>query len=75
MYLIIKDPKAGTVRVQYEYGWLPDFTTITIDGLECAWSYILKCWTPAVMGIETAEDLAKSIAIKEDLVYTPQIEY
>ena len=75
MYLIIKDPKSGTVRIEYEHEWLPEVTTIFIDGLEHAWSYLYNRWTPAVMGKETAEATAKSIAIKENLIYTPQIEY
>jgi hypothetical protein len=67
MYLIIKDPKAGTVRVEF------------IDPL----LYFMKSFARTLPAgfVEMrsyhydAEATAKSIAIKENLVYTPQIEY
>lgn len=64
MYLIIKDHKAGTVRV---------------NSVSDALREIMTNYSDRMVGIlfskEKAEEHAKSIAIKENLVYTPQIEY
>jgi len=63
MYLIIKDPKAGTVRVEF------------IDPLLY---FMIARTLPAGVEMRSyhydAEATAKSIAIKENLVYTPVTE-
>ena len=70
MYLIIKDHKAGTVRIEEIF----DFEYFSRE-IHYAFTGKKRPYCFNTHFKDDAEATAKSIAIKENLVYTPQIEY
>lgn len=70
MYLILTDPTARTVRV--EESLLPKEMMVKIG--DCYYEVWLSTMIP-VYPLSEAEAHAKDLAIKENLIYTPNPEY
>jgi putative flippase GtrA len=78
MYLIIKDPKAGTVSIEEIWkdhmSRMIPYVAVGLAGFRVAIAVVNRTFAGYEADQEVAEELAKSIAIKENLVFTPNTE-